>query len=96
MAVALALLVGCEPLGVLVSAVKDEGTVYECTTHYGNTVELCYLDDATDQLGELLGGTCDEPTRRWPRVTNMFGLGCTYACPAPRRGCNAHNGCYCP
>lgn len=91
-----ALLAGCTQLGVFISAASDEGTVYECSTDDGRIVELCYADDAADELGELLGGSCGEPSRNWPWFVNKLSMGCTYACPAPRLGCNAHNGCYCP
>ncbi len=95
-AVSVALLAGCTQLGVLIDAASDEGTVYECSTDDGRVVELCYFDDAEDELGEMLGGSCGEPSRRWPWFVNMLSMGCTYSCPAPRQGCNAHNGCYCP
>lgn len=88
---------GCTQMDVFVSAATDEGTVYECSTRDGTRViEICYVDDAEEELGQLLDASCGEPARRWPRFTNWLGLGCSYSCPAPPLGCNAHDGCYCP
>lgn len=95
-AIALAMLAGCTQFDVFLEAAGDEGTVYECTTGEGRTVEYCYLDDSADELADMLGGTCGDPTRRWPRFVNFLSMGCAYACPAPGVGCNAHQGCYCP
>ena len=95
-ALAIVLVGACDQVDVFFSAVTDDGTVYECAAPNGTTVEVCYLDDSADELGELLGRTCGEPSRRWPWFANKFNLGCTYQCPPPHLGCNALNGCYCP
>jgi hypothetical protein len=95
MVIAFAVLAGCTQLDVFITAAEDEGTVYECRIASGDITELCYFDDAADELGEMIGATCGAPSRRWPRLANFFSLGCAYRCPA-RDGCNAHNGCYCP
>lgn len=86
----------CTQLDVFITAATNEGTVYECTIDDGTVVELCYHDDASDELGELIGGSCGDPSRRWPWFVNKLSMGCTYECPSPRVGCNAKNGCYCP
>jgi hypothetical protein len=96
LAAVLVLLAGCTQLDVFWRAATDEGTVYECKTASGDLVEICYKDDAADELGASFGGSCGEPSRRWPWFTNMVGMGCTYSCPPPRQGCNAEYGCYCP
>lgn len=90
------LLGSCEQFDVLITATTHEGTVYECAAPNGTTVEVCYLDDSADELGRLLGRTCDDPSRRWPWFVNKLNLGCAYDCPPPHIGCNAKNGCYCP
>lgn len=94
---AMLLLTACTQLDVFITAATDEGTVYECAVDDGTVLELCYFDDASEELGELVGGSCGDPSRRWPWFVNALGMGCTYSCPPPRRrGCNAKNGCYCP
>jgi hypothetical protein len=93
---AVCLLPSCAQLDVFFAATTDEGTVYDCVASDGSTVEVCYLDDAAEELGHYLGRTCGEPERRWPWFTNKLNVGCAYSCPPPGYGCNAANGCYCP
>ena len=95
LALVLVLGAGCTQADVFFSAATDEGTVYECTTSNKTVFEFCYHDDAADELGELIGAECGDPSRRWPWFANLFAMGCSYACPS-RYGCNAHHGCYCP
>lgn len=90
-------LAGCTEFDIFLEAAGDEGTVYACTLDDGREVEHCYRDDSADELGELLGGTCETTGRTWPWLTNLLAMGCTYECPAPKRpGSNAKNGMYCP
>jgi hypothetical protein len=95
-ACSLAVLAGCDQVDGAYDAVTGEGTVYECTTSTGRSVEVCYFDDAGDELADLVGGTCSRSTRSWPWFANLLHIGCAYSCPAPASSCNAHNGCYCP
>lgn len=79
-----------------------DGEVYDC-----GDVEYCYLADSADELSDLTGLQCSAASiwdgdRLWPSITNALGRGCTYACPAPKTGCNAQKGdggsggCFCP
>jgi hypothetical protein len=95
-AIAIAFLSACAQVDIFVTAASDEGTVYECRIPDGRVLELCYFDDAIDELSVLTKGVCDETSRTWPQITNFLSLGCAYSCPGRPRGCNAHNGCYCP
>lgn len=95
MLAAIAMFAGCEQVDIFVTAAKDEGTVYECRLAGDTIVEYCYLDDAADELGDMISGSCGTPNRRWPRFTNFFSLGCAYTCPG-KRGCNALHSCFCP
>src|SRR5262245_1514952 len=92
-ALAVTTMAGCTQLGVFIDAANYEGTVYECDTNEGKTVEFCYLDDAGDELGKLIHGQCGDTSRRWPKFANFLNLGCSYSCPS-HYGCNAHDGCY--
>lgn len=94
-AAALLLVASCTQADIAIRAITDEGTVYDCKTHGGVTIEICYRDDSADELGALLNATCGEPARTWPWFTDLVGAGCTYVCPS-RKGCNAKYGCYCP
>lgn len=93
---AIALLGSCTEFDIFLEAAMEEGTVYECKMESGRIVEYCYFDDSSDELATYIGGTCGDPTRRWPRFVNFFNMGCNYSCPHPGKGCNAKQGCYCP
>jgi hypothetical protein len=94
-AAALLLVASCTQVDVAWRAATDEGTVYDCKTHSGTVIEICYRDDAGDELGALLDASCGEPSRTWPWFADLVGMGCAYECPS-RKGCNAKWGCYCP
>ncbi len=95
--VLMAVLLGsCTEFDIFIEAASDEGTVYECRTDQGKDVEYCYFDDSAKELSEFVGGTCGAPSRKWPKVVNFLNMGCVYSCPAPGKGCNAKQSCYCP
>ena len=73
-----------------------DGRVYSCKLRDGTTTELCYFDDAGDELRDALDAVDCGGTGRWyPWLTNALGKGCVYSCE-PHSGCNAKQGCYCP
>ena len=95
-ALAVVVLGSCTEFDIFLEAASREGTVYECQTDEGKELEYCYFDESAEELADFIGGTCGDPSRRWPRFVNFINMGCSYYCPHPDKGCNAHNGCYCP
>lgn len=89
------LLLSCCDYASLV--IDSDGEVYECEARDGSVTELCYLADSAAELADLTGSTsCGLTDRWWPALTNAFGRGCRYECPAPASGCNALYSCFCP
>lgn len=89
-------LAGCTEFDIVVEAASEQGTVYECQLP-DKQVELCFYDDAADELAWHIGAaSCGTTSRWWPELTNTLGLGCNYHCPHYGPGCNAKQGCYCP
>lgn len=96
LAALLVALASCTQLDIFIDAATDEGTVYDCRRPNGTVLELCYLDDSEDELGAMVGATCETGERNWVAFTNALSLGCNYHCPHYGPGCNAHAGCWCP
>lgn len=90
-------LVSCAEVDIASQAAGGPGTVYNCTGD-DQEHELCFYDDAAEELAWHLGlpecHAVEAGERFWPWLTNLLSVGCTYVCPG-QRGCNAHQGCYC-
>ena len=97
----LALLAGCADVETAVDNTADliskygTGRVYACVDPDGGEHEWCWPKDSQRaELERLMDVTCTDGHRPW-WPDDLSPLLCSYSCPPPEHGCNAHDGCAC-